>query len=211
MPAIVRVEEWDVDRRLDDFDLTKDQLIAAVHACVAHHDGCTDNDPPNAKGWEVWRWGVRRLREVLSSERWQKDDTAGFSTIVNHKRRMRIAVLNTDDATGIPGDRFPQNRCRKGPTSERAATINQQMLPFMHLPSIAPAYPADYATWHLCIYIEGDQVRAELSLMKDFEAGSFTDCHERIILVDSQDWERIKFEDDLQDFGPDFEPKVERR
>jgi len=65
MPAIMRVEEWDVESRLADLDVTKEQLLGAVQACVAHYGGCTDNDPPNARGWEVWRWGVRRLRELL--------------------------------------------------------------------------------------------------------------------------------------------------
>ena len=210
MPAILRFEEWDVELRLAEFDLTKEQLLGAVHAAVAHHGGCTDNDPPNARGWEVWRWGVRRLRELLPSERWKKDDTGGYSTIVNDKRRIRIAVLNTDDATGILGDRFPQNRCRKGPTSERAATANQQILLFPFPPSGPPIDPAGYATWHLCIYIDGDEVRAELSLMNDFEGGSFTDCHERIILIGPDDWSRVEVDDD-SDLGPEFEPQVERR
>lgn len=215
MAVIVRAEEWEVNHRLAQLGLTKDSLIDAVRACVAAHGGCTDNDPPNAKGWEVWRWGVRRLRELFRPEGMEKDDTGGFSTIVNRDLRYRIAVINTDDATGIIGERIPQNRCRKGPVSEQAATVNQQLLPG------SESWPrrmadgrepvSEFSTWHLCVYIEGDVVRAELSLLVDFNSGYFTDCYERIILLGPGDWGKLDFSRGTDDSGPEFEVEVRRK
>src|ERR1700730_4167604 len=75
MPVTVRSEAWDVDHRLAQLGLTREVLLEVVRACAAAHGGCTDNDPPNAKGIEVWRWGVRRLRELLRPEGFEKDDT----------------------------------------------------------------------------------------------------------------------------------------
>jgi len=90
------------------------------------------------------------------------------------------------------------------------ATANQQLLLFPLPPSAPPPDPDGYATWHLCIFIDGDDVRAELSFMNDFGSGSFTDCHERIILVGPDDWAKVEIEDN-PDLGPEFVPEVKRR
>ncbi len=214
MPAIVRAGEWDVDRRLQELGLSRDELIDVIRACVAAHGGCTDNDPPNAKGWEVWRWGVRRLREIYRPAGFEKDESGGFSTTINRAHRYRIAVINTDDATGLSGERIPQNRNRKGPASEQAAAINQQWLPGYDWPrrtseSKEPA--CDLPTWHLCVFVEGDEVRAELALLVDFKSGFFTECHERIILLGRGDWERLDFDSPPDDPGPEFDVEIRRR
>lgn len=211
MTAIIRVEEWDVEHRLGDFDLTQEKLVDVVRACVAAYGGCTDNDPPTAKGWELWRWGVRRSREILRPEEWEKDDTGGFSTIVNHKRRFRIAIASADDATGRLGGRDPQNRSRKGPASERATTVNQLLLPGSDAWPRSKAQVDEYETWHLCVYVGGDAVRAELSRFNGFEGGYLTDCHERIILLGDGDWEKLDFGTGDNDLGPEIEVDVQRK
>lgn len=209
MTAITRVEEWDVDQRLNDFDLTREHLLDIVQACAGAYGGCTDNDPPTAKGWELWRWGVRSSRERLLPEGWDKDDTGGFSTVVNHRRQIRIAIASTDDATGRLGEQDPQNRSRKGPASERATTINQLLLPGSEDWPRAEGLIDQYETWHICVYVKGNAVRAELSRFNGFEAGYLADCYERIILLRDGDWEILDFGDD--DLGPEFEVEVQRR
>ncbi|HJU15369.1 MAG TPA: hypothetical protein VJ770_02765 [Stellaceae bacterium] len=214
MLPIIWVEEWDVDRRLGELDLSREELIEVIRACVAAHGGCTDNDPPSAKGWEAWRWGVRRLREIYRPAGFDKDETGGLSTTVNRARRYRIAVVNTDDATGLPGDRIPQNRNKKGPASEQATTINQQLLPGYDWPRRTPDGQepvSDLPTWHLCVYIEGDEVRAELSLLVEFKSGFFTECSERIILIGQDDWQKLDFGDSSGDLGPEFDVDVRRK
>lgn len=217
MAAIVRREAWDVETRLFQLDLTRAALIEIVRACVSAQGGCTDNDPPNAKGFESWRWGVRRAREILRPEGWEKDDTGGFSTIVNCRRQIRVAVMNADDGAGLP-DRVPQNRSRKGPNSERAALANRQLsLPgAADWPVLVPVGDDDsfegYTTWHLCVYINGDVVRAELSILNGFEAGYFRDYFEKIIILGGDDWEKLDFGDDAgDDSAPDLEIDVRRK
>jgi hypothetical protein len=215
MPMVVRSEVWDVNRRLGELGLSKEILIEAVRASAAAHGGCTDNDPPNAKGIEVWRWGVRRLRELLRPAGLEKDDTAGFSTIVDHKRKLRIAVINTDETTGVPGNGIPQNRARKGAASEFAAAVNQLLPGAQNWPLLTAAGRppvSTYATWHLCVHIDGDVVRAELSLLNGFESGYFTDCRERIILLAPGDWDQLDHVGlGPQDLGPDFDVDVRRK
>lgn len=217
MPAILRFDPWDIDRRLAELDLTRAVLIDVVEACVAGLGGCTENDPPNAPGYESYRHGTRRARELLRGDGWAKDDSGNFCSVVNHKRRFRLVVMNSDDGAGLP-DRVPQNRCKKGPNSERAATVNQASLfapEDMPLPSpeAQPSGLHGYKTWHLCVFISGETVRAELSLLNEFQGGYFTGLFEKIIVLGDGDWKPANvFDDPDQDDGaPEFAVEVKRK
>lgn len=215
MTTVVHLQPWDIEQRLNKLDLTRDKIIEIIRACVAGVGGCTDNDPPSAKGWQSWRWGVRRAREILRSEGWEKDDTGGFSTIVNHNKRIRIAVVNTDEGTS-DAKRIPQNRSRKGPTTERCVSVNNLQLSlandwFSRKPSDVNMPIDDYTTWHLCIYIEGDKVLAELSILDEFSSGHFSHCYERIFLIQDGDWETLAFKYDNNNPPPEINIEVNRK
>lgn len=211
--AIVRVEEWERDDRLGQLGLSQPLLLEVVDACVAAEANCTANDPPMAKGLMVYCAGVRRLRELFCPRGWERDDTGNFSTIVNHKLRLRLAFMNTDGGTCDPYAQ-PANRSRKGPNSERAAATNQALLPGIEWPSLRVdgTRPAsdDYVTWHMCVHIEGDRVSAELALQSVFEGGYFVDCIERIFLIKDADWAGSGPRPD-DDLGPEIEVDVRRK
>ena len=91
-PVQILTAEWQVVGRLEQLCLTRAGLMEVVHQCVAGYGGCTDNDPPGARGYEVWRMGVRAFREVFGGKQgWDKNESGGFSTIANHKLGIRIA------------------------------------------------------------------------------------------------------------------------
>lgn len=212
MDAIVREKSSDVELRLLELGLKKEQLVSIVKSCAAGHGGCTDNDPPGARGWESWRWGVRRAREELRPNGWEKDDTGNFSTVVNHERKIRLAILNADGGAGTR-DCVPQNRSRKGPNSERVATTNRELMPGAEDWPI-PAGEIkqsldDYCTWHLCVNIERDEVCAELALLSDFVGGYFTGFIEKIIIVGPGEWIALPTNED--DDYPDLEFEVARK
>lgn len=210
--ATHRSQEDAVTRLWNLAGLKREDLLAAVVAAVAAVGACTENDPPTARGYDAWRSALRRLREVLLPQGWEKDDTGNFSTVVNHSARTRIAVVNTDDATGNQS-RYPVNRSRKGVNSDRASRINQRVLPFPEWIETEPddAVIPGYATWYLCIYVEQNVVRAELSLPTRLDNGFFADWKERIMLVSTEDeWvDGINPEGD--DDGPVFEVPVSRK
>jgi hypothetical protein len=214
MERIARVEPGEIDDRLATLDLTREQLMDVVMACVAARVDCTENDPPSAPGLMTWKTGTRRFREILRPHGWEKDDTANFSTIVNHKRRLRIAMLNSDDGAGDV-KKLPRARSKKGVNAERVVDNNFQMVfPGFETPDeIAAALQqsvfADYSTWYLAVYIEGDRVCAELSLPVAFASGNFTDWKERIILIPSGVWNHPLFDED--DLGPDVTIDVMRK
>ena len=212
MPVTVRIEEADREDRLDELGLSRALLLEVVDACVAAEGDCTANDPPMARGLKVYFAGVRRLRELLCPAGWEKDDTGGFSTVVNHERRIRLAFMNADDGTCVV-DAQPSNRSRKGPNSERAASTNQTLLPGIEWPTSRAdgTRPAgeDYVTWHLCVHIDQDVTRAELTLQSRFQDGFFTDCHERIFLTTDGEWGDSRSPND--DLGPEIEVEVRRK
>lgn len=216
MIAIVRSEAWDINQRLTELDLTKDILLDIVRACVAGRNGCTENDPSNAPGYETWRYGIRRAREILRSQGWEKDESGNYPAVVNHKRRFRLVVMNTDGGTGLPIS-VPQNRCKKGKNSERAAHANQHSLfgsDEMPVPSPKEAVPKlkGYTTWHLCVFIEGDTVRADFCLLSKFKSGFFTGFYEKIIIVGNDEWKSLQvFNAPEDDDGPEFDVEVKRK
>jgi hypothetical protein len=215
LPTIVRTASWDVAQRLADFGITRDQILEVVRACVSGAGNVTENDPPGTHGWETYRFGVRRLREMLRPDGWERDNTDGLATIVSDQLSMRIAVANTDNATGIP-DRLPQNRNKKGPTAERAAATNHALLPGVAWPlavkrQTGAVSVTEQITWHLCIYVDGDDVRAELSLLDEIESGFFIGWQERIIILQPGDWETVDLPTSDDDFGPELDIDVQPR
>jgi hypothetical protein len=217
--VIVRSEASDVSNRLGDFDLTRSLLLEIIDACVLYRNGVNENDPPGTAGFESYRWGTRRARELLCVRGWERDNTGGFATVVNHRRRFRMVFMNADDGTGTL-DGVPQNRCKKGANSEKVAARNgflfgPEELP---IPPSAPYAEDGYSTWHLCVFIKGDPdkeltVRAELTLLSEFEGGYFTNFAEKILLLQDGEWPGGS--KDNKDSGDDdedqYEVKVVRR
>lgn len=203
-------ESWDVNARLAELGLTRDILVQTVRACVVGRSSCDDDDPPSARGYETWKYGVNRLRKQLQQEGWFKDDTDQFSTIANDKRRIKIAVCNTDDGTAAE-DRSPRNRSRKGVLTERAAYRNAQ--PYLFDISVEGKVDRrDYNTWYLCVYVTNESVRAELSFPDSFESGYLKSYSERIFIISGDDWNNLDFaKQDSGDGEPNLDINISRK
>lgn len=210
MQNVVYKDSWDVSARLQQLGLSIEQLTEVVKGSVAGRGDCTDNDPPAAPGWSAWRYGIRRLREIYRQQGWDKDETGQLSTITHHERRIKIAVCNTDDGTAI-ANRIPRNRSRKGVVSERVTDRNATPFMFPEMEEDIPKDTSDYVTWYLCIYIEDDRVRAELSCPNTFEGGYFTGYSERIFILNEGDWQTLDFAQPADDFAADIEVNVSRK
>lgn len=194
MPATVVSKPVDVANELEKIGLTSEMALEIVHAMAGAKADATENDPPGAGGWSAWRMGIRRSREVtIHSKRfpdWQRDETGQVSSVVNRKLGVRLLVANTDDGTGVEADdRFPQNRSKKGGATDRLVQMNQGVFEFMEQASNVVAFPkADDAlqgvvSWYVCVYSDGDDLRAEISCPVGIEGGFFTGFHKRIIII----------------------------
>ena len=197
MHPIIRKDVADVAARLAQLKLSLPGLIEVLDMVFTECGICNENDPAGTKGWTVYRWGVRGLRQVFRSDGWELDRTGNLETLVNHALKIRVAVLNTDDGTCHPDPkRLPRNTSDKGPNSERAALANADMLPGAEEwpeigPDGKPVVTPEYETWHLCTYVRDDELRAELSLLTKFSAGHFCGAKERLFLVKPGEWKPI--------------------
>ena len=211
MVAFINAEPWDRDSRLRELGFTRDQWIEVVRACVAARGYCTDNDPKSAPGFMSWRSGIRRMREIFRPLGWEKEDVDGIETIVHHDRKMRITVMNTDSGTADP-DRSPRNRTVKGPATERVTDLNSQLEMFSseNMSNIEGG-SNDYSIWHLCVFDDGNNVRAELSRPVEFKSGYFIKFSERIWILGPGDWTDHNINVPNDDVGPDFEIEVRRK
>jgi hypothetical protein len=225
MPAIILATPIQVDGRLAEFGITREQLIEVVMAMVAARAECTDNDPPSAPGWSSWRHGTRRAREIFRPLGWLKDDTDQLPTIVKNSLGMRIAVANTDDGAGlVSAGMFPQNRSKKGAATDRAVDLNQHSM-FADTGEadesvVVQFKPRDthsdaFTTFYLCVFNEGDDVRAEFSCPIEVVNGFFVGFSERIILLGPGDWPpKIKVVtrgDDTGSNGSEYDIPVRRK
>ena len=207
MPMFLKIDEIEVTARLRYFSLDRDVLIAAVRMAVAAYGGCTDNDPPSARGYEPWRATTRGLRELLPTRGYERDDSGNFSTIKHVEHGIRIVVLNTDGKAGDPRpDVFPRNRLKKGILHERA----------IGAPDWLPGLPNPFAVnqldiWYFCQHIDGDKVLAELSRPDRIEDGFITSWRERILILKPGDWKNVETGNKSDDCGPDIEVDVQLR
>lgn len=216
MECAVWHKPHDVRSRLKRLDLTFEDCMSVVEAMVAACNGGTDNDPPTARGWDAWRYGTRRFREVKRPDGWEKDDQENLSTIVHPSAKFRIAVANTNEATGILNG-TPKNKSAKGVGSERAVELNRQ--PPLPLPEFlehfekakAAAARAGARIWYLCVHIDGELVRAELSFPTTVEGGFLGDWEERIILIDPKGPVCESDRSSGDDYAPDFDIPVRRK
>jgi len=216
MSTIVVTKSVEVESRLADLGWSPGQLLEVVDAMVAAKNSCTDNDPASARGWMAWKEGTRRMREIGIPKGLYRQDIEQIPWTVDLRRGLKLAVANTDDATGIK-DRSPQNRNRKGPGTERAIYGNQGCL-FDGQPrhGIAPIsragkQPGIYVAWFLCVYAEGDDIRAELSCPVATECGFFSDFIERIVLIGPEPGPFCLSDQNIDSGDSEFDIQVSRK
>ena len=129
---------------------------------------------------------------------------------------IKIAVCNTDDGTGIES-RQPQNRSKKGAATDRAISTNQFAFNGIlaeadNVVQLAPNSDG-VVYWYLCVYSEGEVVRAELSCPTECEGGFFKAFRERICLIgDDDDGSGVRVKSESPDDGDaGFEINVTRK
>ena len=193
MPAILRINTVDVDRRLDDLSWTREELLEVADSMIAARFSCTDNDPLSAPGWMSWKEGTRRLRELGRSHGFENTNEDQIPWVSNLSQGIRFAVANTDAETGLAG-RGPQNNSRKGAATDRVIAENEALL-FSEAElsrnvvalSQARQHPGIVVSWYLCVYTNGETMRVELSCPTVIEGGYFVDFHERLVLKGPED------------------------
>ncbi|MGY0570677.1 hypothetical protein ACTGJ9_006140 [Bradyrhizobium sp. RDM12] len=204
-------QDYEVASRLDQLGLSASELISVVQQAVAAKANFVLNHPLNAAGQLSYIYGTGALREVLRPKGWQIDRADNIEATYNPGTGMKIVFQNADSA--CDDDRDPKGISDKGPAASRAVDLGQMNL-FEDFEREAQEKltQANAALWYLFVYINGDDVRAELSFPKRIEEGQFKGFNERIYLIRRGEWSSMTPMVTVDEApAQDFEINVTRR
>ena len=86
----------DVETRLNDFGLLREQLLAVGRTARAYADDASPTMPLNAAGMLAYIHGVGELRQQLVGQDYIPDRTCGIEAVVHRDRTVRIGYQNVD-------------------------------------------------------------------------------------------------------------------
>jgi hypothetical protein len=156
--------------------------------------------------------GVRHLRLLLLQRGYEVDFTNGVESVIDPFRGTKIVYQSVDQACiGMWG---PKAINGKGPASESQVNRAQGCLfKAEDLPEVAPAdiEKLNTAVWFLCVSVDGDDVRAELSLPAIVSGGNFEGFLERIFIVRDGEWDGRQRAADMPDDDATYEFSIARR
>lgn len=159
--ATVFVEPYEVDLELSRrIGLSRGVLESVARQLLAESRRTTVDDADGADGYYAWTRGLRVLRvESRMEAGWHREKLAGIPATFNAEETVAIAVSSGDEYTGIDGDKDPSTKNVKGPAS--IVAIDGNVLRHGDFaPFDAPA--PDF--WYFLFFIDGDDVRIELSM-----------------------------------------------
>lgn len=204
-------QDYEVASRLDQMGLSAAELIGVVHQAVAAKANFVLNHPLNAAGQLSYIYGTGALRDVLRPNAWVIDRTGNIEATFDPKTGIKIVFQNADSA--CDDDRDPKAISDKGPAAVSAVDLGQHNLfPEYEAEDQAKRKKANAALWYFFVYINGDDVRAELSFPKHIEDGQFKGFNERIYIIKPGEWAAMMPKtDDAEGPAQDFEINVTRK
>jgi hypothetical protein len=210
LAARVYGEIWEIDARLRPFGVTRQELIEVVRGVVAARADSVDNDPVTAEGLFAYIFGTRYLRSLFRTKGYLLDRKENIEAVKHPDRELKIVYQSVDLAA--TRHHIPQAVCGKGSGADRIIDLAQGTL-FTEEELAAPRPVKfdriDTGIWFLCVSVQGDEVRAELSLPSSVSGGNFESFIERIFIVRDGEWSEIAGKSD--DDAAQFEPVISRR
>lgn len=208
----IYTEDWDVDQRLQLFDTTRDELIRVVREVVAARSDAVDDDPVTAGGQFAYIYGTRHLRGLFRPKKWLRCRDENIESVQHPEKNLKIVYQSVDLAASKTHS--PRAISGKGSGADRIIDLAQgSLFSDEELERLNPETLGVINTgvWFFCVSVDGEDVRAELSLPSSIEARNFKGFIERIFIVRGGDWDNIKVEPDTGGDVVEFEPTVTRR
>lgn len=203
-------EEYEVSSRLSEFGVSKAEFIQIVHEVVSARNDSVAIDPINAKGLLAYIFGVRGLRKTLLPKNWTMDRTYNIEGTVNPEGTIKIVYQNCEDAANPNPMKHPKVLSSKGPAIQKMVGDQPYLFPDMEEENLREIEEHNRnlkcKVWFLCISVNEDDVRAELSCPVSIEDGQFNGFSERIFLLQKGDWDGGP---DFDDFDPHYEDEVD--
>lgn len=91
-------DKVDVERRLADFGLVKEQVLAVADVAKRWADDASPLMPLNAPGTLAYIHGVAELRRQFLAVEWMIDRTSGIEGVINRTLGIRVVFQNVDRA-----------------------------------------------------------------------------------------------------------------
>src|SRR5215204_1343494 len=121
MQASTRKSPLERKKALASLGLSDELLSVAITKGEVARDSCTDNDPPNAPGFDAWAKTVRALRDTLIPKGWTRNDDAMLSTVVSPDGKIAVLVVAGDEGVG-DADKVPRTKYPRGAATSAAVS-----------------------------------------------------------------------------------------
>ena len=200
---------WEVDARLAPFGVTRAELAAVARAVVGARADAVEDDPATAEGQFAYIYGTRHTRALFRSKRYLPFRREGIEGVRHPERDLRIVYQSVDVAASIDHD--PQAVSGKGAGADRVIDSAQGRFVFPDDPVRRHTGGNETGIWFFCVSVNGDDVRAELSLPAGVGGGNFDRFIERIFILGEGEWEKLALGDGDAAEAAEFEPKVTRK
>jgi hypothetical protein len=179
---------------------------------VAARADSVENDPAAAEGQFAYIYGTRFLRSLFRTKGYLSYRHDNIEGVEHPDRNLKIIYQNVDLAASWLHD--PRPLSAKGSGSDRIIDLAQGSLFKPEDLASAEAVkfdPIDTGVWYFCVSVDGDDVRAEMSLPSAIDNGAFGKFIERIFIVGGGEWGDLMAKPKL-DAGPaEFEPVITRK
>jgi hypothetical protein len=215
LPCKITRDEIEVDARIADFGVTRSELLKIVHAVVTAHNDAVPYDPKSAAGQFRYIYGTRATRDTFCPKKWKPDSAGNIEAVYDPATDRKIVYQSVDCASDERNE--PKAISGKGPGAARVVSRSTQafLFPDMEAEASESRRRENAVTWFFCVSVNGEDVRAELSLPRsvDDDMENFRGFIERIFIVGPGDWDTggIHGLDDGPSGDDEIEPVVTKK
>lgn len=209
---LIYTQDWEIDRRLVPFDVTRPELVEIARAVAGARADAVDNDPVTAEGQFAYIFGTRSTRALWRRKGWLLHREENIESVKHPEIDWKIIYQSVDLAASII--HRPQAVSGKGSGADRLIDAGQGDLFTEDEVAKGKASPftiMNRGAWFYCVSVDGDDVRAELSLPFGVSGGNFDGFVERIFIIRDGEWPKLAVQPLPQGGATEFEPVVTRK
>lgn len=208
---LIYKEDWEIDPRLVPFQVTRPELVEVARAVVAARADAVENDPAGAEGQFAYIFGTRYTRALWRTKKWVLDRKENIEAVRHPNLDWEIVYQSVDLAASVIHQ--PKAISGKGSGADRLIDSGQGSLfspEELAASNPSPFKPMNSGVWFYCVSVNGDDVRAELSLPIGVGGGNFDGFIERIFIIRDGEWPELAVEPRPGE-ATEFEPVVTRK
>lgn len=194
LPVVVTIP-WQVDQALRAIGLTREIVHEIAMAAAGARVDALSVDPSGTPGILSYIYGVRTTRLKLLPLGWRESREGNVEATVNDAMGVQFLFQNVDRACG---DNDPQAISGKGSAS-RHLVRSGQMDMFDVVDPRADQIGRRPTVWLICVSVDDDAVRAEVSCPDVFEGNQFEGFVRRLFVVDESDGPKPTLRKDSDD------------